>query len=48
MQNFDSELKTLDINSHLKYNLQSDPDDNYELLENLLLYAKNKHLKNIL
>ena len=44
MTNFINELKNLDIHTSLNDNLQSDPNDNYEIFEKLIIYAKNKHI----
>ena len=43
-QTFVDELKELNIYESLDINLQNNPNQNYDTFEQLLLYAKTKHL----
>ena len=44
LQTFVDELKRLNIYKSLDINLQNDPNQNYDTLEKLLVYAKTKYL----
>ena len=44
MTNFITELQQMNKYSSLDANPQSNPNDNYELLEQLLVHARDKHL----
>ena len=44
LNNFINELKNLNIIANMNIEPNANPSENYAILENLLTYAKNKHL----
>ena len=44
LNNFINKLKNLNIIANMNIEPNANPSENYAILENLLTYAKNKHL----